>query len=269
MADQVHRVNERHEANRRHWDRSAPRWKELRDQDGLWRRCVDKPELAFEGGVWELIARRLRDLRDVRVCVVGSGDAYAAFALAGAGAIVTAVDISQAQLDIVAERAGLLGLELHLVRADAADLGSLGAESFDLVVSTNGFFVWIADLVQVFTEVHRVLKPGGSYVFYDVHPFQRPLTVDHDHIAVEKSYWATGPHLDDDTFEFHWTVADLLNALISTRLTIATIHESPPRGARYWIDGHYDEAEADDATAGSPLAALPAWLTVEAGRLLS
>jgi aminoglycoside 6'-N-acetyltransferase len=124
------RLNEQHEANRRHWDRSAPRWRTLRDSDGLWRRCVDEPGVAFEGGAWELIAAANVNLRDLRACVVGSGDAYAVFALAGAGARVTAVDISQGQLDVASERADLLGLDPEFVRADAADLGVLAPEQF-------------------------------------------------------------------------------------------------------------------------------------------
>lgn len=259
------RLNAQHEANRRHWDRSAPRWRELRDGDGLWRRCVDEPAVAFEGGAWELIAAG-GDLRDLRACVVGSGDAYAAFALAAAGARVTAVDISQAQLDVASDRADVLGLHIEFVRADAADLGALASGQFDLVVSTNGFFVWISDLGGVFAEVHRVLKPGGRYVFYDVHPFQRPLIVDNNSLAIEKSYWATGPHVDGDTFEFHWTVADLLNALLNSGLTITTIRESAPRSARYWTDGHYGQDETIDPTPPGSLSALPAWLTIASQR---
>jgi hypothetical protein len=121
----------------------------------------------------------------------------------------------------------------------------------------------------VFTEIHRVLRPGGRYVFYDVHPFQRPLNLDNDRVAIEKSYWSIGPHVDGDTFEFHWTVADLFNALLKSGMTVTTVRESAPRGARYWIDGHYDRAETDDAMATSPLSALPAWLTVASARFSS
>jgi len=43
-------MNEIHESNRHHWDRAARKWEELRDEDGLWRRCHKEPDLAFEGG---------------------------------------------------------------------------------------------------------------------------------------------------------------------------------------------------------------------------
>jgi ubiquinone/menaquinone biosynthesis C-methylase UbiE len=104
----------------------------------------------------------------------GSGDNMAGFALAGLGAQVTSTDISEEQLATASRRAESLGLSISFVRLDSAGMESLPDSSFDLVCSTNGFFVWIADLEAVFCEVARILKPRGCYVFFDVHPFQRP-----------------------------------------------------------------------------------------------
>ena len=77
------------------------------------------------------------------------------------------------------------------MQADAADLGAIGNAKFDLVFSSNGFFVWIADLHPVFSEIYRTLRPGGHYVFYDIHPFQRPWKDQVMPIEVEKPYWET------------------------------------------------------------------------------
>ena len=135
---------EMHEANRRYWDRLSPDWKALRDRDGLWRRCAGEPELAFAGEALALIRAYCGDLHGQDVCVVGSGDNYAAFALAGLGGNVTSTDISGRQLDVARERSRQLGLDITFVRADAADLAPLPDERFDLVCSTNGFFVCIS-----------------------------------------------------------------------------------------------------------------------------
>ena len=45
------------EANRRHWDAAAAAWRELRERDGLWKRCASEPELAFEGEALQQIRR--------------------------------------------------------------------------------------------------------------------------------------------------------------------------------------------------------------------
>ena len=62
---------------------------------------------------------------------------------------------------------------------------------FDLVFSSNGFFVWIADLQLVLSEIFRILRPGGQYVFYDIHPFQRPWKGPVMPIEIAKPYWET------------------------------------------------------------------------------
>ncbi len=114
-------VNLNHEANRRHWNRQAAKWEQLRDNDGLWRRIPKEP------------------------------------ALAGLGMGVTSLDISEDQLAIAARRAERLGLTIELIRADATEMSSLLGRGFDLVCSTNGFYVWIADLPQLFKEIARIL----------------------------------------------------------------------------------------------------------------
>jgi SAM-dependent methyltransferase len=96
------------------------------------------------------IHRFYPDLSGCQVCVIGSGDNYAAFALAGLGARVTSVDISERQLEVAEGRARTVGLAIHFVRADAADLATLRQGQYDLVVSTNGFFVWISEPAAVF-----------------------------------------------------------------------------------------------------------------------
>ena len=157
-------MNEMHEANRKYWDAASPEWQKL--SDGDWRKCPQQPSLAFEGDVLDMINEFIGNLQGKRACVIGSGDNYAAFALAGLGAAVTSTDISAQRLKVAEQRAHILDLDIHFVRCDAADLAPIPDIEFDLVCSTNGFFVWIADLAGVFAEANRVLKPGGHYIFY-------------------------------------------------------------------------------------------------------
>ncbi len=165
----------------------------------------------------------------------------AAFALAGIGANVTSTDISERRVEVASNRAARLALPITFAQAEAADLAPAGDAKFDLVCSTNGFFVWIADLSAVFGEVSRILRPGGHYVFYDIHPFQRPWKDQPRPIEAEKSYWKTGPFEDraERTFEFHWTLGDILNPLAASGLIIRQILESPARDSRYWQDSSY------------------------------
>lgn len=263
-------MNEMHEANRRHWDATALDWQQLRDQDQLWQHCHRQPSLAFDGGALDLIGEFIGDLAGKRVCVIGSGDNYAAFALAGMGAMVTSTDISEQQLQVAAYRAGILGLHIEFVRCDAAGLEPIGDAEFDLVCSTNGFFVWVSEPGRVFSAVNRVLKPGGYYIFYDIHPFLRPWKNQMTPIEMEKPYFETGPFRSEGSgqpvYEFNWTLGDIINPLLRSGLILRALVETAASDSRFW-QGHSYLPGTDDRLVdwkNNPRAGLPAWLTLAA-----
>jgi ubiquinone/menaquinone biosynthesis C-methylase UbiE len=108
-------LNEMHQANRKRWDLASSHYSVRRD-DG-WRRCLVDPALGFERGSLRLLRQYVgQDLAGETACVLGSGDNYAVFALAGMRAQVTSVDISRAQLDVAARRAAELGVEVTFVQ---------------------------------------------------------------------------------------------------------------------------------------------------------
>jgi len=259
-------TNQIHETNRRLWNDKVAAWEERSNREGRWDRCHEQPELAFEGGALQLIQEVTGDFCKKKACVIGSGDTMAALALAGLGAEVTSTDISQERLAMGSRRADHLGLSMTFVRADAAHLEPLADSSFDLVCSTNGFFVWIADLKGVFAEVARILKPGGSYVYYDVHAFQRPWKEQLSPIEVEKTYWTTGPFgtQANDSYQYNWTFADLMNPMAEAGLKLVKVLESPAGDARYWqsAGGGGHDGVLDWKT--NPRAGLPVWLTMAA-----
>ena len=263
-------MNNKHESNRRHWDEASKWWESLRDEDGLWRRSPEEPELGFAGGALEMIRDDVDKLSGKDVCVIGSGDNYAAFALSGMGANVTSIDISARQLEVASNRARQLGLHITFVQSDAADMKSVGNAEFDLICSSNGFFVWIEELQAVFNEILRILRPGGHYIFYDVHPFQRPWKDQITPIVVSKSYWESGPFRDDEdgTFEFNWTLAEILNPLAASGLVLKRIRESPAEDSGHWQ--HFSYIPGTDKTLldwkANPRAALPTWLTIASQR---
>ena len=266
----VSSMNKIHEANRRRWDNQAGIWEERLNRADRWHRCDKEPELAFKGEALATIRETVGDLGDKRVCIIGSGDNMAAYALAGLGAVVTSTDISEERLKLAARRAEALGVSIDFVRSDAADLGFAADSTFDLVCSTEGFFVWIADVGAVFREVSRILKPGGTYVFNDIHPFMRPWKEQMTPIEMAKPYWDTGPFrsLRDESYEFNWTLADLLNPLAQAGLTLKKVVESPAQDPGFWNENS-DAPDGDKALLDwrqNPRAGLPVWLTIAAAR---
>ena len=106
---------------------------------------------------------------DVEVlCLAGSGGQQAPL-LAAAGAQVTVLDNSPAQLEqdqVVADREGL---HIRTVQGDMADLEVFSDGSFDLIVHpcSNTF---VPSVLPVWREASRVLKPGGDLMAGFVKP---------------------------------------------------------------------------------------------------
>jgi SAM-dependent methyltransferase len=102
------------------------------------------------------------------LCLASSGGQQGPL-LAAAGARVTALDNSPAQLAqdrLVAEREGL---EITTIQGDMADLSQLADRSFDMVVNvaSNCF---VPDVRPVWRECFRVLETGGVLLSGFVNP---------------------------------------------------------------------------------------------------
>jgi arsenite methyltransferase len=123
-----------------------------------------------------------------RVLDLGSGsgtDSFAAATLTGATGQVTGLDMTKAQL-AKAERLRLATNLDHVrfVEGQIEDV-PMSDGSCDVVVS-NGVFNLSADKAAVFSEVARVLVPGGRLVLADI-VSQRPLA---ESITCDAELWA-------------------------------------------------------------------------------
>ena len=112
----------------------------------------------------------LGEVRGKRILEVGCGGGQNAIVLAKWGAICTGVDPSDAQLDHARKLAREHGVQVQFANGKAEDLGDFAAESFDLVLSSYAFD-YVTDMEQAYKEAWRVLKPGGSFVFCQSHPW--------------------------------------------------------------------------------------------------
>ena len=105
----------------------------------------------------------------------GAGlDSLVAAQMVGPGGSVTGIDMTPEMLAKARAAAAELGLEnVRYVEADAEQL-PFADETFD-VVTSNGVIDLIPDKDAVFSELHRVLRPGGRVQLADV-TIQRPVS---------------------------------------------------------------------------------------------
>ncbi len=172
------------------------------------------------------------------LCLAGSGGQQAPI-LAAAGAIVTVLDNSPAQLSqdqLVANREGLA---IDLVQGDMADLSVFENESFDLIVHpcSNCF---VPNVLPVWKEAARVMKPGANLLSGIVNPivylFDNQLMEKGQFKVCHKIPYSDLASLspeqrqarldDDQPFLFGHTLTDQVGGQIDAGLAITGLFEA-------------------------------------------
>jgi SAM-dependent methyltransferase len=150
--------------NRKAWDKQV--------EDGIQYTIPVTPEViqAARQGDWRIFLTPTRPvprtwfperIQGADVLCLASGGGQQAPVLAAAGAVVTSFDNSPRQLEndrMVAEREGL---SLRTVQGDMADLSVFPDAAFDLIFNPVSL-VFVEDVLPVWRECARVLRPGGA-----------------------------------------------------------------------------------------------------------
>ena len=137
----------------------------------------------------ELELRLLGEMRGKRVLDLGCGNGAGAITFAHQGAIVIALDATDAGLAHARERAEREEVKIEWRKGDLADLAFLRAESIDAAFSADAV-AEVDDEARLFRQVQRVLKPNGAFVFSYEHPMAVCIGPSG---AVERSYFEAGP----------------------------------------------------------------------------
>jgi len=202
------------------------------------------------------------------LCLAGGGGQQSvAFALLGAQ--VTVFDLSETMLQRDRETAAHYNLPIKVVQGDMRALSTFADDSFDIVWHAYSID-FVPDVRPVFSEVARVLRPGGLYRLECHNPFVK---------ALDESEWdgtgypLRGPYVDCEvTFaDPHWTIAGegdtqqkvvgprefrhtlstLVNELVARGFVLLGLWEGPPGG----------DINAEPGTWEHFIAVAPPWLT--------
>jgi len=118
--------------------------------------------------------------------------------------------------------------DIDVVEGDITNL-PFGADEFDLAYNAY-VFQWVPDFRAAVTEAHRVLRPGGRFVFSMPHPFFD--LADPDTGEIVESYFDTGRQVVEDGREeypdlvtYRWKVSDVYNALVAAGFDVERLLE--------------------------------------------
>lgn len=156
-------MSDRFDYNRQAWDHQVA-------AGNPWTIPVTPEQVAeARAGRWSLVLTPTKpvprpwfgELRGARVLALASGGGQQGPILAAAGASVTVLDASPAQLERDRGVAAREKLDLRAVEGDMRDLSRFADGSFDLIFHpvSNCF---IPDPRPVWREAARVLRPGGA-----------------------------------------------------------------------------------------------------------
>lgn len=214
------------EHNRRAWDAM------VRKKQRFARPAHDRD---FEVTMRELDPRGwLGDVRGKNVLCLAAGGGRQGPIYAAAGAVVTVVDISSAQLELDREVAAERKLDLRTVHTSMDDLSMFPAAHFDLVVqpvSTS----YVADVRKTYDEVARVVPPGGIYVSQHKQPVSMQAATEGtaNGYEVTEPYFREGPlpavvgslHREEGTLEFLHRWEQLIGEMCRAGFVIADLSE--------------------------------------------
>ena len=132
---------------------------------------------------------------------------------------------------------------MPLVQADAARLPFVDS-SFDLACSAYGGVPFVDDSATVMTEVARVLRPGGRWVFSVTHPVRWCFPDDPGDagLTVRSSYFDRTPYVEQAAdgnatyVEHHRTLGDRVRELSAAGLRLVDLVEPewPADNTRTW-----------------------------------
>ncbi|MCD4657364.1 MAG: methyltransferase domain-containing protein [Planctomycetes bacterium] len=220
--------------NLNHWDAIAPVHynayyiKPLFEPDGI---CLDDIQVNELG---DISGKSLLHLQ----CHIGTDT----LSLVRLGAEVTGVDFSEKSIELARQLSQETGIKARFIHSNIYDLQDKLNEQFDFVYTSQGVLCWLRDINEWGRIVARHLKPGGTFYIMESHPIRHifddeaseDLKVIHKYAPDTNPTLWEGEHPDyadksfvvkSSTYEWSWTVSDILNSLINAGMQVEFFNE--------------------------------------------
>lgn len=154
------------------------------------------------------------------------------------GAIVTGVDLSDNSIKLAKKLSRETQIPATFICSDVLELPKILDKKFDIIFASYGVLLWLKNIKKFAKIVNQYLAPDGMFYIIELHPFTNILSAD---FKIDYKYFQKGVYIDDSTgtytdwdadikgFTYNWnyTIEDIINSLIKEGLKIDYIHEFP------------------------------------------
>ena len=154
------------------------------------------------------------------------------------GARVTGVDLSDNSIKLAKKVSREIAVPATFICSDIYKLPNVLNKKFDIIFTSYGVLCWLSNIKKWAKIINHFLAEGGMFYIADLHPFTNILS--HDFKLFYK-YFKKGPYIDDSsgtytdwgadvngiTYEWSYTISDVINSLIEEGLKIEYLHEFP------------------------------------------
>jgi len=158
------------------------------------------------------------------------------------GARVTGIDFSCKSLAIARTLAEKMKIQATFIEANVLNVRNIISSKYDIVYTSKGVLCWISDIEKWAENISHLLKKGGCFYMLEIHPLKSMFeeTIGHDlHIKYPYFHRDEPIHFEDNlpdyadktyiplnkTYEWTWSLSDVVNALIRNGLEIEQINE--------------------------------------------
>lgn len=199
---------------------------EINDYDGFAQEYAQGNEVSSFNAYYERPAtlELVGDVSGLRVLDAGCGSGTLAAELVARGATVTGIDLSENLLAIARDRvAG------EFRQHDLSRPLPFADNSFDLAVASLVMH-YLEDWGPTLRELHRVLTPGGRFVFSTHHVFMAMDLTDNDHYFERHQYedqWLRGGRVMHMRF-WHRPLREMFAAFAQAGFSVSRFVEPDP-----------------------------------------
>jgi len=182
----------------------------------------------------------LGNVRDKKILDLGCGGGQNSILLAKKSAKVTGVDFSEKQINLARELAKKQNVKVNFIIKNIKDLSNFSNNEFDIVMS-DYTLQYVKNLDKMFSEVNRIIKKNGIFLFCFDHPMQIgkwfsipeffDLYVIENYFKRRKLYWKwkfKSGKVSASFYRFHRTIQDIFDLLIKNKFVVERLIEPEP-----------------------------------------